>query len=176
MCILTAWLKTSHPIRLCSAHSFHLHAIHDVWLSVSSCLSFSCFSLLFTSSLPHSACSDQHFLSNDNSVEGKNHCAIAQRGVLPHGDMPSSHRLRAQRPWRLPPLRDSWNDLPGGIQRRRSGALVLARRGTRRRDRRRSAIFTTFHSGARRNSGPKTSLSLSWRKFVVKSVVVCRSC
>ena len=41
--------------------SFHLHAIHDERLivrslSVSSCLSFSCFSLLLTSSLPHSTC------------------------------------------------------------------------------------------------------------------------
>ena len=46
---------------VCSAHSFHLHAIHDERLivrslSVSSCLSFSCFSPLFTSSLPHSTC------------------------------------------------------------------------------------------------------------------------
>ena len=32
------------------------------------------------------------------------------------------------------------------------------------------------HSGARRTSEPSTSLSLSWRKLVVKSVVVCRSC
>ena len=46
---------------LCSAHSFHLHVIHDerlivCSLSVSSCLSFCCFSLLFTSSLPDSTC------------------------------------------------------------------------------------------------------------------------
>ena len=34
MCILTVWLKTSHPMCLCSAHSFHLHVIHDVCLSV----------------------------------------------------------------------------------------------------------------------------------------------
>ena len=34
----TAWLKTSHPMCLCSAHSFHLHTIHDVCLSVH-CLS-----------------------------------------------------------------------------------------------------------------------------------------
>ena len=43
------------------AHSFHLHVIHDVCLivrslSVSSCLSFSCFSPSFTSSLPYSTC------------------------------------------------------------------------------------------------------------------------
>ena len=46
---------------LCNAHSFHLHAIHDERLivrslSVSSCLSFSCFSLLFTSSLFYPTC------------------------------------------------------------------------------------------------------------------------
>ena len=35
-----------------------------------------------------------HFLSNVNSVEGINHCAFAQRGVLPHGDIPSSHTSR----------------------------------------------------------------------------------
>ena len=39
-------------------------------------------------------------------------------------------------------------------------------RGTRRWDHRKSAIFTTVHSGARRTSEPETSLSLSWRKFV----------
>ena len=32
-------------------------------------------------------------------------------------------------------------------------------------------IFTTVHSGARRTSGPKTSLSLSWRNFVASSVI-----
>ena len=39
--------------------------------------------------------------------------------------------------------------------------------GTRRWDYRKCAIFTTVHSGARRTSGPQTSLSLSWTKFVV---------
>ena len=52
---------SSHPTCLCSAHSHHLHAIHDERLivrslSVSSCLSFSCFSLLLTSSLPYPTC------------------------------------------------------------------------------------------------------------------------
>ena len=53
----------------------------------------------------------------------------------------------------------------------RYGALVLVWRGTRRWDHRESALFTTVHSGARRISGPKTSLSLSWRKFVASSVL-----
>ena len=39
---------------------------------------------------------DQHFISSVNSVEGINHCAFAQWGVLPHGDIPSSHRSWAQ--------------------------------------------------------------------------------
>ena len=54
--------------------------------------------------------------------------------------------------------------------------LVLVWRRIRRRDHRQSALFTTAHSRARRTSGPETSLSLSWGKFVAKSVVVCRSC
>ena len=88
----------------------------------------------------------------------------------------SSHRLWAQRPWPIPLLRDFWNDLPGGIQRHRYGALVLVWCGSRRWDHRESAIFTTVHLRARRTSGPSTSLSLFWRKFVAKSVLVCLSC
>ena len=34
--------------------------------------------------------SDQHFLSNVNSVEGNTRCAFAQRGVLPFSEKPSS--------------------------------------------------------------------------------------
>ena len=49
--------------------------------------------------------------------------------------------------------------------------FVLVWHGTRRRDHRQSALFTTVHSGARRTSGPETSLSLSWRKFVASSVL-----
>ena len=36
---------------------------------------------------------------------------------------------------------------------------------------RKSAIFTTVHSGARRTSEPETNLSLSWSKFVARSVL-----
>ena len=43
-----------------------------------------------------------------------------------------------------------------------TNALVLAWRGDQWRYHRQSALFTTVHSEARRNSGPKTSLSLSW--------------
>ena len=47
---------------------------------------------------------------------------------------------------------------PGAIQRH--GALALVRCGTRRRNHRQSALFTTVHSRARRTSRPKTSSSL----------------
>ena len=52
---------TLHGSSVCMRASVHLHVIPDEGLivrslSVSSCLSFSCFSLLFTSSLPHSTC------------------------------------------------------------------------------------------------------------------------
>ena len=87
------------------------------------------------------------------------------------GDIQPSHRLRAEAPWRLPLLGDCCYDLPGGIRRQRYGALVLVWRGTRWQDHRESALLTTAHSGERRISGPKTSLSLSWRKFVVSSVI-----
>ena len=62
-------------------------------LSVSSCLSslVSLCCLLLSSTLYlHS---DQYFLSNVTSVEGIDHFAFAQRGVLPHGEKPFSHML-----------------------------------------------------------------------------------
>ena len=68
-------------------------------------------------------------------------------------------------------LRDFCNDLPGWIWRHRYGAFVLVRCGTRRWDYRKSAIFTTVHSGATRTSEPEKSLSLSWRKFDDSSVL-----
>ena len=43
--------------------------------------------------------------------------------------------------------------------------------GTRRWAYRKSALFTTVHSGARRTSEPETNLSLSCRKFVASSVL-----
>ena len=100
--------------------------------------------------------------------------ALAQRGVWPFGQYYFSHRIWAQRDRQLRLLRDYWNLLPGAIQRH--DALVLAWRGAQWRDHRQSALFTTVHSGARRTSGPKISLSLFWRKFVDKSVLVCLSC
>ena len=52
----------------------------------------------------------------------------------------------------------------------------LTRNSTMRWDHRQSALFTTVHPGARRTSGPKTTLSLFWRKFVAISLFVCLSC
>ena len=100
-------------------------------------------------------------------------CIFALWGVWPFGQQHPSHRLWAQLLQWFPLLRDNWNLLPGAIQRH--GALALVWRGTRRRDHRWSALFTTVHSGARRTSEPKTSLSLSWRRFVATSVLVCVS-
>ena len=92
-------------------------------------------------------------------------------GVLFLGRIHSSHRLWVQRLWRFPLLGDCWNDFPGAIRRQRCGVLAFVWRGTRRWDHRESAIFTNVHSGARRTSGLKTGLSLSWRKFVASSVI-----
>ena len=80
------------------------------------------------------------------------------------------YRLWAQRDRQLRLLRDLYSDLPEWSRRRRHGTVVLVRCGTRRWDHRESALFTTVHPGARRISEPKTSLSLSWRKFDTSSV------
>ena len=69
---------------VCMRASLHLHVIHDERLivrslSVSSCLSLSCFSLLFTSSLPYPTCTltcTPFF--HVNSVEGNNRYAFAR--------------------------------------------------------------------------------------------------
>ena len=136
-----------------SAHSYHLHAIHGERLIVC-CL------------CPRS---DLHSSFHVDSAKGNTCCAFAQWGVLPPGDIHSSHRLWAQGPWRLPLFERllKWSS--------KYGALVLVWRGTRRWACRKSAIFTTVHSGARRTSGPKTSLSLSWRKIVSSPVLFCVS-
>ena len=67
---------------LCSAHSFHLHATHDVclivcWLRPRSVLLLSLSVVYLFSSLSY-LYSGQHFLSNVTSVEEINHCAFAQ--------------------------------------------------------------------------------------------------
>ena len=145
-------------------HSIHMPSMmsHVSAFVVSSCLSLSCFSPSSTFSLSQSTCSLSGTPSSMSSPPTvKNHCTHAQWGVLPRGDIQSSHRLWAQPARQLRPLRDFCNDLPGWIRRHRYGAFVLVRCGTRRWAHWKSAIFTTVHSGARRTSKPETNLSLS---------------
>ena len=93
----TAWLKTSHPTCLYARvipSSCHPRCVFDrpfvVCLFVFVLLLILSVVYLFSSTLfLHSA---QHFISNVNSAEGNNRCATAERVVLPHGDIPSSHR------------------------------------------------------------------------------------
>ena len=67
----TAWLKTSHPMCLCRAHSFHPHGIHDVCLIVC-CLGPSSVLLLFLSVV-------YRFSSFSYTLTSRiNHCAFAQ--------------------------------------------------------------------------------------------------
>ena len=95
LCIRIAWLKTSRPKCLCSAHSCHPRCVGDCLLAASSfCPSPVSLSVVYLFSSTLHLHSDQHFLSNANSVEGTNHSAFAQRGVLPCGDIPSSHKKK----------------------------------------------------------------------------------
>ena len=173
MCFTPHWLKCLHE----RITSYSWPSMMRGWLIVCSfflflalflsvCLSFT---LLFSSHFYlHS---DLNSFFHVDSAKANNPCASANRGVLLSGRIHSSNRLWAQAPWRLPLLGDYRNYLPGGNRRQRYGALVIVWRGTRRWDHRESALFTTVHSGARRTSGPKTSLSLLWRKFVANSVL-----
>ena len=89
----TAWLKTSHPTCLCARFipsSCHPWCVLECSLSVSLCLSFSCFSPSLTSSLPHSTCTVTS-ISSPKSTASREYCAFAQWGVLHHGEKPSSH-------------------------------------------------------------------------------------
>ena len=78
----TAWLKGSRRATqcVCSAHSFHRHAIHDVCLSVvgprSVLLLFLSVVYLFSSTLY--LYSAWHSIFNVDTAEGQNHCAFAQ--------------------------------------------------------------------------------------------------
>ena len=101
----------------------------------------------------------------------ENPCAHAEWGVLLRGDTQHSHRLWVQPARQLRLLRDFCNDLTEWIRRHRRWTVVLVRCGTWRWAYRKSAIFTTIHSGARRTSEPETNLSLSWRKCVTSSVL-----
>ena len=151
----TAWLKC-----LCRAHSYHLHAIHDERLivrslSVSSCLSFSCFSPLFTSSL----CTPSSMWTTPRetpAAPSPNEEYCTQATYHP----PTSYDPNVLDDFHYSETSDLI--FPGGIRRHRYGGLRtrLMPNSTMRSSEKR-AIFTTVHSRARRTSGPKTSLSLS---------------
>ena len=94
-------------------------------------------------------------------------------GVWHFGQQRPSHSLRAHVLRRLPLLRDHWNFHPGVLQRHQT--LVLAWLRDQWWHHRQSALFTSVHSGVRRTSGPKTSLSIFWRKFLSSSVLFCVS-
>ena len=157
--------------------SFHLHFIHDERLIVRSLLLprsvFLCVSLRRLPLLFHTlpALWPALLLSCGTAPRETPAAPSPNEEYCPFGDIPSSTGYEPNVLWRLPLLRDYWNDLPGGIGRHRYGAFVLVWCGTRQWDHRKSAIFTTVHSGARRTSEPETSLSLLWRKFVASSVL-----
>ena len=152
--------------------SLHPHAIHDEQLIVlssllcSSLCSFPCVSPTPCSFLPTSTCTLSGTSSSMRTTPRQTYPAsppIEESCSLEEFTPLIGHEPKL--------LDDShyWLLFRGRIQRH--GALVLVWRGTRRRDHRQSAVFTTVHSGARRISGPKTSLSLLWRKFVASSVI-----
>ena len=164
--------------RTCLCASPHTHG-HPWWavdrlffVSLFVALSFSmCLSFTFLFPFHFYLYSVLNLFFHVDNAKAMIPCASANWRVLLSGRIHSSHRLWAQAPWRLPPLRDYCKDLPGWIRRRGYGALVLVWCRARRWDHRESAIFTTVHSGARRTSEPETSLSLSWRMFVAISVL-----
>ena len=147
--------RATQCVCVARTHTIFMPSTMCVWLSVGCVLvrSFSCFSLSFTSSLPYPTCTLTGTSSPLSTApreitaappHNEEHCTMAIK--------PSSHRLWAQNPWRLPLLRDFCDDLPEWIRPHGYGALALVWRGTRRWDHRKSAIFTTVHSGARRTS------------------------
>ena len=75
-------------------------------------------------------------------------CASANWGVVPRGDFQSSHRLWAQRTWRVPLLGDYWNDLPGGIRatKIRSPRTCVTRNSTMRPSGKRYRHHCSFRS------------------------------
>ena len=164
-----SWLKCPYA-RVIPSSCHPWWAFDRPFLFASSCCLSPCFSPSCTSYLPHSTCKLSCTPSMWTAPRETPAAPSHNEECCPMAKKPSSRRLWAQRPWWLPLLRDYWNDFPGRIRRHGYGALVLVWRGTRRWDHRKSAIFTTVHLGARRTSGPKTSLSLLWIKFTVSSV------
>ena len=124
MCILTAWLMCLYARVIPSCHPWWAFDrpfvvrlfVFVLLLFLSVVYLFSSLSYLY---------SDLHSFFHVDNAKGNTQCAFAQWGVLPPGGIPSSHSLWAQRPWRLPLLRDFWNDHPGGIRRHKYGAPYL---------------------------------------------------
>ena len=162
----TTWLKTSHTMCPCSAHSYHLHAIHDERLIVSRCFSVPRF-VPFRVSLLHLALLFPLLL------------VLWREPLLPRGQRQGKHTLRLRQmrspaPWPNSLLSQvmSPSSLTTSTTRRllkspsgtnsatktRCSDTCVTRNSTMRPSE--SAIFTTVRSGARRISGPKTSLSL----------------
>ena len=90
---------------------------------------------------------------------------VKQWGVLPRGDIQSSHKSRAQAPRQLRLLRDFCNHLPGWIRQLRFGAFVHVRCGTRQWLSAKSAIFITVHSGEKNQR--------TWDKLITLMKKVC---
>ena len=90
---------TLHGSSVCLRASLHPHATHDELLivrslPVSSCLSFSCFSLLFTTSVPYSTCTLTCTPSSMWTAPREKPAAPSpNEEYCPPGDMPSSHKL-----------------------------------------------------------------------------------
>ena len=151
---------TSHPTCLCSAQSFHLHAIHGVCLSVrcpSPRVCPSCFSLLFPSSLPHSICSLTSTSSPMSTASRELTTAPSHNESIASWRYTTFHRLWPHRPWRFPLLRDFCSDFPGWIRRHRYGAFVLVRCRTRRWDYRKQRYLhhCSFRSEKNQRTGEK---------------------
>ena len=173
VCITVSHVTLAQGSRLKGVRARHTIHVSCAWL----CLTSLRLSTLHSSqSLPSSTSSSWSSTSSSVWVgsEIKSSVRFREWGVWPFGQQRPSHKSWAQLLRRLPRVRDHWNFHPGVLHRHQ--ALELAWLGDQWLHHRQSALFTTVHSGARRTSGPYTSLSLSGRKFVVKSVVVCRSC
>ena len=159
VCTIHIMHITLHGSSVCMRASFHLHVIHDEPLIVRSLLLprsvFSpCFSLLFTSPLLF------HTLP-----------ALWNALFLPCGQRQGKHPLRLRpkpnRPWRLPLLRDLWNDIPG-----ESGDIDTEPSYLCDAELDDETIGKRYlhHCSFRSEEEPadaKTSLSLSWRKSLL---------
>ena len=151
-----AWLK-------CLYASFHLHVIHDERLivrslSVSMCFSFSCFSPLFTSSLPLSTCTPTCTPSSMSTATRETTAALSPNEE--YYSLATYHPPTGYEPNVLDDFHYSetseviFQEESGDIDTDPSNLCDAELDDEHRK----SAIFTTVHSGARRTSEPETSL------------------